>query len=149
MVSHKGLSSALITLMSVILAVMAGTLTLTTMPLVEAKLFPVMSDWTVTEAYVEGNDLIVKGTVIKRRDCTYIPPPRALAPDGAPLLVRSYSPTAQISWPAGAGPQQFGPWRVVNGAERDVQFFFQHSCHAAYDIVTPLGIIRKLGQDHD
>lgn len=133
----------LITAMSGVVAVMAGTLTLTTMPLIEAKVFPVMTDWTITEARIEGNDLIVSGTVVKRRDCTYIPPPRALASDGAQLLVRSYSPTARISWPAGAGPQQFGPWRVINGANRDVQFFFQHSCHAAYDIVTPLGTVQR------
>lgn len=142
---RKAIMRLAATAMSVIVAVLAGMLTLTTLPMIETAIAPVVEDWQITEVRKDGYDLIVSGVMTKRRDCAYIPPPRARDAQGINLVVHSANPTAVISWPASDTPQSFAPWRVVNGADREVEFFLNHSCHSLYTLFTRLGKVSLKG----
>lgn len=43
---------------------------------------PVKSDWTVTWSKLEGRELTISGTMVKHRNCQYIPGPRARDSEG-------------------------------------------------------------------
>ena len=96
----------------------------------ESAWWPVTTDWTALSVTTEGNDLVVAGTMVKRRDCEYIQPPRARAVvSNRQYVLTSRSPTAGRSWAPDDDPQPFGPW-VVHGAAGDrVEFFVTYRCH--------------------
>lgn len=108
-------------------------------PEVERWVAPVNTNWTATEVRAAGRDLIIAGTVVKQRNCEYIPPPIARAENGQNLYVESISPTATVSWPASDVPQKFGPWIVRDGAGRALKFYQRHDCHALWTTFTYLG----------
>lgn len=109
-------------------------LTLVQLAELEIRLKPVTSDWTATNIWADGDDLMVYGHMVKRRDCSYIPPPRAVSSEGRPLLVVSYAANKQSSWPASPDPVFFGPWRVVGGAGKIVDFTQEYRCHFAWPL---------------
>jgi hypothetical protein len=98
---------------------------------------PVMQDWTPTMVSRDGKDLIVSGTVRKVWDCRYEPPPRARDEAGENLRVISAAPMAGVAWQSGVN--KFGPWRVVNGAGRRIEFYQHHVCFRIFEVFTDLG----------
>lgn len=105
-------------------------------------IYPVSTDWTPTNMTVEGNDLVISGTLVRRRcSCKYVPPPRARDNTGQNFKVVSGSPTANVSWACDDIPQKFGPWRVIDGANRKLTFYQEHSCTPYWTTFTFLGTI--------
>lgn len=99
---------------------------------VEMSVYPVLTDWRPTSAVRDGKDLIVAGTMVKSRgECRFIPPQRARDEfSGKPLAIVSSAPSdGTLNWDGNDGrPQEFGPWRVLNGANRVVSFYSEHQC---------------------
>lgn len=98
---------------------------------VESSYFPVLSDWSPVDVRRDGQDLIVTGTMVKRRaECQYIPPQRVRDDTiGQHLQLVSMAPTSGVNWDDNDGrPQFFGPWRVVGGAGRVLEFYSEHRC---------------------
>lgn len=110
-------------------------------PEIERRLFPVHTDWTVLEQMTLGRDLVISGTMIKRRHCAYIPGPIARDENGQNFYVESASATAAISWAADDKPQNFGPWTIRDGAGRKLTLFQQHKCHILWPTFTKLGVV--------
>ena len=109
----------------------------------ETTTFPVNTDLTVNSAYVLDNDLWIEGTMTKHRDCIYIPPPRGRTEDGKNLKITSFSPVQGVSWKSGTEPQQFGPWKVENGAlASEITFYQEFSCHFAWNVINEVGSIK-------
>ena len=106
---------------------------------IDSYLNPVKTDWQVLDHRFEGEDIMMSGTLIKLRDCSYLPPPRARDRFGNTYLVQSYSPTANLSWSAQTVPQKWGPWRVIGAKNRVVEFYTVDRCHFLWDNVTILG----------
>lgn len=106
------------------------------------KASPVMSNWEPSEIYVDGNDVIVSGWMIKNHDCTYIPPPRASDPSKRPFVVVAKSATPYQNFPT--GPMPFGPWMIVGAAASPrVDMAQEHDC--GNDVITfsELGSIKR------
>lgn len=103
---------------------------------------PVKTDWKVTQKQVEGLDLIISGTMIKRRDCEYNPPPGARDILGNYLLVASSHPASNQSRPASPTPMSWGPWRVIGGANKEIQLYQIDRCHPFWYSVTVLGTVQ-------
>ena len=96
----------------------------------EERAFPVIADWRATDWYAEGNDLIVTGLMTKSRDCAYSPPPGARdSATGVNYLVQSMSRTPVRTWDSSPKPQKFGPWRVLGGAGKQIEFYLEYRCH--------------------
>jgi hypothetical protein len=106
---------------------------------IDSYLNPVKKDWVVETQAFDGNDLIISGTLVKARSCTYLPPPRARDNFGNTFLVQSLSAGPGISWVASKHPQKWGPWRVVNGKNKVIEFYMVDKCHFLWDNVTILG----------
>lgn len=109
----------------------------------QTQYWPVLYDWRPTVATHAG-DLIVTGTMRKRGApaCEYIPPQRALDLDsGAHLPIKSLSPTSGINWPGDDEPRTFGPWLVVGGAGKRLQFYSEHECSSLWRSFSVLGVI--------
>lgn len=100
---------------------------------------PVIVEWRVTESRTVGEDLIVSGTMVKQRDCLFIPPTLARDEHGRNLLVLSTSPTAGKSWAADDKPQRWGPWQVVGGAGKRLTFINLYQCWHGTPTVSELG----------
>lgn len=104
------------------------------------QLHPVHTEWKTSRVEVDGDDLILEGTMVKRRcDCEYVPPPRARDASGRHYPVVSTNPTAGQSWSCSPGPQRFGPWRVVGGANARPEIYQQHQCADGRTVFTTLG----------
>jgi hypothetical protein len=104
--------------------------------------FPVVSNWTPTSITRDGDDLLVKGTMIRHRgECQHLSPPMARLAAGQNIPVISSSPTAGLSWAESDEPQVFGPWRVPGAAKVAVTFYLRHRCHAMWTTVTEIGTI--------
>ena len=79
----------------------------------------------------KGADLVITGTVVKRRaECVYVPPQRVRDDAiGRHLAIISMAPMSGHNWNDNDGrPQFFGPWRVVGGAGRVLEFYSEHRC---------------------
>lgn len=107
--------------------------------------FPVTTNWRPDGIQRDGNDLVVIGTMIKRRDCVYVPPPRARTESGVNLVIQSLAPASSVTYMADDKPQRFGPWRIVGGAKQRLTLYQHHSCHALWDTLTELGEINDAG----
>ena len=88
--------------------------------------FPVVSDWSPDTIQRDGDDLIVSGTMVKRRPCTHLAPPMARLANGQNIRVVSSSPTAGITWDDSKTPQRFGPWRVAGAAQAETTFYLRY-----------------------
>ena len=107
----------------------------------EEHLLPPMHGWRVTAWQVDGRDVVLTGTVIKTRACSYIPPPRARDENGQNYLVSSSAPAPTASWDASPRPQRFGPWRVAGGAGKQLIFYQEFRCHAGWNVVVEHGTL--------
>jgi hypothetical protein len=106
----------------------------------EDRLAPVVTDWRVTDAQVFGADLVLRGTMIKRRSCTFLPPTVARDEAGQNHAVRSTSPTAGQTWAPAESPQRWGPWTIVGGAGKRLEFANVYACHGGWPSFTDLGV---------
>lgn len=100
---------------------------------------PVRKEWTVTYATIDGEDLVLYGTMKKIRECSFQPPPRVHDAFGNHYLVDINRPVPQPLWKSGDRSQNWGPWRVINGANKDLEFFIIDRCHFLWDNSTVLG----------
>jgi hypothetical protein len=106
------------------------------------KAYPVMTDWEPSAVFVDGNDVVVSGSMFKRYDCGYIPPPRAFDPAGRPFIVTAASTTPALNFPTGARP--FGPWRIVNGAVATrIDLVQEHDCGNEVIVFSNLGHLKR------
>lgn len=128
------------------LGVVLGPVMLVTWPgfaEIGAKIYdrwnPVITDWVVTESRTDGEDLIVSGTMIKQRECVFIPPTLARDEHGRNLQVLSTSPTAGKSWASSDQPQRWGPWHVTGGAGKKLVFINLYQCWHASPTAMELG----------
>lgn len=101
---------------------------------------PVIVEWKVTETRVEGADLILTGTMVKQRNCLYLPPTIARDQAGQNYAVESASPTAGKTWAATSEPQQFGPWRIPGGADKTLEFVNVYVCGNQRPSIVRLGV---------
>lgn len=108
-------------------------------PSAEIALFPVSINWRVDRVAHEGDNLILSGTVVRnRKHCKYLAPPGARdGADNLGLISMSQGPTD--TWAFSTVPQRWGPWVIVGGAGRRLEFFIHHRCHAAWMLTTELG----------
>lgn len=115
-------------------------------PDAESQFYPVLTRWKVTDSWPEGNNLVVVGHVIKQRQCSYLPPVRALDETGLnyPVVSRSLVPTR--SWNNSDRPQKFGPWIVENGVGHTLTFYSEHQCHPLWTTISELGRVDRSGQ---
>lgn len=111
----------------------------------EQQYNPPLADWTVQSYTVEGRDVVVSGTVVKPRSCSYRPPPRARDEHGLNYLVESQTPTRNVTWAASDIPQRFGPWRVSGAAGKTLTFYQEHQCHPLWRLVVELGTVKPDG----
>jgi len=100
---------------------------------------PVRKEWKVNYAEIDGKDLILYGTMKLVRECSFQPPPRVHDDFGNHYLVEIDRPLPQPLWKAGGGAYNWGPWRVLNGANKDLEFFIIDRCHFLWDNSTVLG----------
>jgi hypothetical protein len=101
---------------------------------------PVVTDWHVISAAHDGDDLVLTGTMIKRRNCTFVPPTLARDREGRNYAVISAAATAGKTWAASDDPQQYGPWRVVGGAGKRLTFLNVYLCGRSSPSVVELGV---------
>ena len=94
----------------------------------ETHFLPVKTDTVIRKAVI-GDDLWLTGTSVKRRNCQFIPPVRARTESGQNLYIVSHNKTATVSWMTGDGPQNFGPWQIVNAKGHTVTIFQEFECH--------------------
>lgn len=107
----------------------------------EAWVYPVKSGWKVTSAKLEGRELTISGTMIKHRNCQYIPGPRARDESAKNYFVESLSTTKNLAWIANDQPQAWGPWVIMVDADElpILEFYQQDRCHGMWDLFTVLG----------
>ncbi len=100
---------------------------------------PVVKKWRVETAVISGADVIFTGTLIKQRDCLFIPPVLARDQEGNPYAIVSNSPTAGKSWGVSDTPQNWGPWKVSGGAGKRLDFIATYICSRTMPIMLDLG----------
>ena len=97
--------------------------------------FPVITDWKVTQAVIEGEDVVLQGTMRKRRECLLVPPVIARDLGGVPYRLlaewraKDSSPKT-IPW---------GPWRIVAGAQRELAFTMVYVCSGGRPNIVQVG----------
>lgn len=101
---------------------------------------PVVIEWTVQSAARDGDDLILSGTLVKQRACTFLPPTLARDHDGRNYAVVSGSATAGKTWAPSDAPQRWGPWRVIGGAGKQLTFLNVYLCGQSAPSVVQLGV---------
>lgn len=105
------------------------------------KIRPVISEWKVTKAETDGDDITLSGTMLKNRDCLLVPPVIARDLAGTPYLLESLS-----SWrskDASNEIQPWGPWTVRRGAGKKLSFVMVYMCGGNYPTVIAVGTYPK------
>lgn len=105
------------------------------------SLKPVIFDWKVDFVTIEGKDVILRGSMRKRHECLYLPPPRAVDTAGKHYDVVSGSTSPGGRWPANGQAFQYGPWRIVDGAGQRLTLYQQHDCPETPAVTTILGVL--------
>ena len=100
---------------------------------------PIVAEWRVETARVEGDDLVLAGTMIKQRPCMFVAPPMASDEYGRNYQVVSPSTTDAVSRGARSTPQSWGPWIVQGGAGKALEFMAVYICESGRASVVELG----------
>jgi hypothetical protein len=100
---------------------------------------PVVRDWKVDAEATVGGDVVLTGTMIKQRDCVYLPPTLARDQNGQNYIVESTSPTAGKTWDADEAPQRWGPWTVRGAADKRLTFVIVYLCNGSNPTIVKLG----------
>lgn len=120
-----------------------GSIMILTVPVVahwlEPLLLPVNTHWHVEVAQRDGDDLLVSGSMKKHRACVFLPPTIARDEDGNNYRVIHQSRNGGSSWAPDEQPQRFGPWRVVGGAGKKLEFINVFQCHSLWPTFSELG----------
>lgn len=103
------------------------------------RMTPVVTDWKVKTSSVEGPDLILSGTMVKNRDCIYLPPTLARDSTGLNRKVEIMNPTGPTTWAKDDQPQVWGPWRVPDGAGKSLTFINVYLCGTGRPTIVELG----------
>ena len=98
--------------------------------------FPVITDWAVTHAVVEGDDVVLRGTMRKRRECLLVPPVIARDTADVPYLLITGIWAAKDS---SIMSQSWGPWRIVAGAQRELAFTMVYVCSGGRPNIVAVG----------
>lgn len=109
-------------------------------PAVESRFFPVNTGFIVSKAWVEGEDLFIRGTMVKQRACEYIAPTQAQDKFGQIYAAKSYSKTAGLTWPVSFTPRPFGPWKFEGAANQELEIVQRHDCHPGWPTFTKLAV---------
>jgi hypothetical protein len=89
------------------------------------NMHPVVRDWRVTEATVDGEDVTVSGVMRKTRDCLLVPPVIARDQRDKPYVVET---PLWRNKDASPELQPFGPWKIVGGAGKRLTFVLVYMC---------------------
>jgi hypothetical protein len=103
------------------------------------RMVPIISDWKVTDSKVEGADLIVSGVMTKNRDCVFLPPTLARDQAGLNHRVISTANAGGTTWAADEQPQKWGPWKVPDGAGKNLVFVNVYLCGSGRPSIIELG----------
>jgi hypothetical protein len=106
----------------------------------EPVLLPVATHWTVETATREGSDLLLSGTMVKRRPCLYTPPVIVRDSTGQNYRMEHLSAIRGTSWATSMQPQRFGPWKIYGGAGKVLTFTSLYECHLLWPTFTELGV---------
>lgn len=106
---------------------------------VQDRVTPVVTEWKVTTAQTDGSDLIVAGTMLKNRDCIFLPPTLARDSTGINHRIQSTAPAGQSTWAADDQPQFWGPWRVPGVAGKTLTFLNVYLCGTGRPTIVELG----------
>ncbi len=106
----------------------------------ETSLLPVATHWKVESATRDGNDLLLTGTMVKRRACVYTPPLIVRDSAGMNYRMEHLSAVRGSSWASSPQPQQWGPWRIYDGAGKRLTFISLYECHSLWPTFTELGV---------
>ena len=98
--------------------------------------FPVITDWAITHAVVEGDDVVLRGTMRKRRECLLVPPVIARDTADVPYLLITGIWAAKDS---SIMSQSWGPWRIVAGAQRHLSFTMVYLCAGGRPNIVQVG----------
>jgi hypothetical protein len=101
---------------------------------------PVATDWKVTNAGVIDDTLVLYGTMVKVRNCIFVPPTIARDSSGTNYQIESGSHTSGKTWAAGHNPQKWGPWYVKGAVGKRLTFINVYLCGASRPVVVELGI---------
>lgn len=139
--THRAATVRLIDMMVIISSLLLAA---AVMPWLETTLNPVVTQWKVTSFWVEGNDVIIGGTMLRHRgECQYNPPPMVrLKSERGPeinVAVESLSPTRSFSFAASKEPQVWGPWRIAGGRGMKMSFYNHYRCHPGWTTTAVLG----------
>jgi len=90
---------------------------------VEPTIFPVVTDFTINETTIQGNDQLISGMMIKRRDCLF---ESVVAYSGDHLVgirfTETPSPVSRIK-----GDQAWGIW-IVTPPVIELSLYSRHEC---------------------
>lgn len=109
--------------------VVGAIATLIAAELVEDSFMPVKGEVTVLSSHTQNGDVWLSFSTVKKRRCSYLPPPRARTFDGHNLIVVSETPLASVNWEKSESPQFAGPWRVIGGDKHQFKVFQEFRCH--------------------
>jgi len=101
---------------------------------------PVVTDWTVTSVEVQGDNIVLSGTMHKTRDCLLLPPPIARDAAGKP-----YNIETPMWRPKDAGPalQPFGPWIVQGAVGKQLTFSMVYMCGRDRPTIVQVGTLKS------
>lgn len=111
------------------LFIVGAIATLIVAELVEDNFMPIKGDVTVLSSYAEDGDVWLSLSAVKKRRCSYLPPPRARTFDGHNLVVLNKTPLATVNWETSDSPQFAGPWRVIGGDKQQFKVYQEFRCH--------------------
>ena len=99
---------------------------------------PVITDWTITSAVREGDDIVIAGTMIKHRECLLIPPAIARGKNGDPYRLEPV--TRWAAKDSSSAVQPWGPWRVYGAVGNRLTFTMVYMCGGARPSIVSVGV---------
>tara|TARA_R110000772_G_scaffold121795_1_gene228050 strand:- start:2783 stop:3184 length:402 start_codon:yes stop_codon:yes gene_type:complete len=108
-------------------------------PEIDSRFFPVLTEFDARVIDRGVDAVIVTGTVIKKRNCEYIPYWTARTFSGRSLRVE-IPDTDLPNW--ATGNIEFAPLIVYGVGQDQFEMFAQHRCHPFWTITTHLGVVK-------
>jgi hypothetical protein len=100
---------------------------------------PVAENWKVTNSGSIDDTLVLHGSMVKNRDCIFVPPTVARDSNGVNYTVESGSHTAGKTWGASDKPQLWGPWYIKGGIGKKLTFINVYLCGNSRPVIVELG----------
>ena len=104
------------------------------------NLRPVITNWTITAVEVQGDDVILSGTMHKTRDCLLLPPPIARDASGKPYNIETpmWRPKD-----ASTALQPFGPWIIQGAVGKQLTFSMVYMCRGNAPTIVHVGALKQ------